>query len=146
MSLQNPAQKMSKSDPDENATVFLTDSDKAIEKKLKRAVTDSGSEIRFDEALKPGVSNLLTIQSALLDKPIAELVAGYAGKQYGHLKVDTAGIVAAKLGPIRDRVDELMRDRGELDRILRSGAEKARARARVTLDRVYERIGFVSSR
>jgi tryptophanyl-tRNA synthetase len=146
MSLQNPEQKMSKSDADENATIFLDDTDKAIEKKLKRAVTDSGTEIAFDEAAKPGVSNLLTIQSALLGKPVPEIVASYAGKQYGHLKVDTAQIVAGTIGPLRDRAAELMKDKGELDRILKQGAETARARARATLSKVYERLGFLPGR
>jgi tryptophanyl-tRNA synthetase len=146
MSLQVPTQKMSKSDPDEQATIFLDDEDKVIEKKLKRAVTDSGSEISFSEAEKPGVSNLLSIQAALTGESIEQRVASYAGKQYGHLKVETAAIVAEKIGPIRDRVNELMKDKGELDRILQRGADRARERAQVTLARVYDRIGFLPGR
>jgi tryptophanyl-tRNA synthetase len=145
MSLQDPTAKMSKSDPDPNGSVFLSDTNDQIIKKLKRAVTDSGSEITFDDS-KPGVKNLLTIQSALTGKPIAELVASYAGKQYGHLKLETAEIVASVVGPIRDRAAELMKDRGELDKILRRGADQASARAQKTLDEVYRRVGFIARR
>ena len=115
MSLQDPSAKMSKSDADPNASVFLSDTNDQIIKKLKRAVTDSGSEITYDDS-KPGVKNLLTIQSALTGKSTADLVASYSGKQYGHLKVDTAEIVASVIGPIRDRATEFMKDRAELDR------------------------------
>ncbi len=146
MSLQDPTQKMSKSDPDLNATVFLDDTDDQIRKKLKRAVTDSGSEIQFDIAQKPGVSNLLSIQSAITGKTIETLVGEYAGKQYGHLKVDTAEIVAQKVGPLRQEVEKLMADRTYLDSILKSGAERARQRAQLTLQRIYDRVGFLPGR
>jgi tryptophanyl-tRNA synthetase len=142
LSLQDPTSKMSKSDPDPNATIFLTDSDDVIKKKLKRAVTDSGTEITFEDS-KPGVKNLLTIQSAITGKSSAELVAAYAGKMYGHLKADTADIVAAAVAPIRTEVDRLLGDKAYLDGILRKGAERARSRARPLLDEVYRRIGFV---
>lgn len=142
MSLQNPESKMSKSDPDPNATLFLTDSNDVIIKKVKRAITDSGSEITYDES-KPGVRNLLSIQSALTGKTPEELVASYAGKQYGHLKVETAEIVASAIAPLRTQVETLMGDKGELDRILKRGAERARARAEVTLSRVYDTLGFL---
>ncbi|MGK5089747.1 tryptophan--tRNA ligase [Bdellovibrionota bacterium FG-2] len=142
-SLQNPTQKMSKSDPDPNASIFLTDSDDVILKKLKRAVTDSGSEITFDEESKPGVSNLLTIQSAITGKSMSELVNSYAGKQYGHLKLDTAAVITETLAPLRGKTDLLLKDLGYLNSVLKEGAEKARARAHVTLERVYERVGFI---
>jgi len=142
MSLQDARAKMSKSDPDPNATVFLTDSDDAILKKIKRAVTDSGSEITLSDD-KPGVKNLLTIQSALTGKSFPELVASYVGKQYGHLKVETAEIVVQTVKPIRERVTQLLSDRGELDRLLAKGADHARTRARPTLEKVYDRLGFV---
>jgi tryptophanyl-tRNA synthetase len=143
MSLQNPAAKMSKSDSDPNASVFLNDTDDAIRKKLKRAVTDSGAEITFDATNKPGVSNLLTIQSALTGRPIAEIVAAYAGKQYGHLKVDTAEIVVQTLKPMRDKADQLLRDMTYLDGLLKHGAERAAERAEKTLELVYDRVGFI---
>ncbi len=142
MSLQEPTKKMSKSDSDPKATIFLTDTNKQIEKKIKSAVTDSGSEISYDEG-KPGVHNLLQIQSALTGVSPQELAAGYVGKMYGHLKVDTAEIVVNALAPIRDEAARLMADREELDRLLRVGAEKARERARKTLSSVYDAVGFV---
>jgi tryptophanyl-tRNA synthetase len=142
MSLQNPDQKMSKSDPDLNATVFLTDPDSVILKKVKRAVTDSGSEITWSDD-KPGIKNLLTIQSCLTGKPVSELVESYQGKQYGHLKVDTADIIVAAISPIRTEAERMLQDRGELERILAQGAERARARAHQTMTRVADRLGFV---
>jgi tryptophanyl-tRNA synthetase len=142
MSLQDPATKMSKSDPDPNATLFLSDSDDVIRKKVKRAVTDSGAEIRPGDD-KPGVTNLLTIQSALTGKSIAELVAAYAGKQYGHLKADTAEICIDAIAPIRGKADELLEDMTYLGRVLKEGAVHARSRARQTVDRVSERVGFI---
>jgi tryptophanyl-tRNA synthetase len=145
MSLQNPESKMSKSDPDVNATLFLDETDDQIRKKLKRAITDSGSEIT-DENSKPGVQNLLNIQSALTGKPVAELVQSYAGKMYGHLKVDTAELVVEKIGPIRNRTNELMQDKTHLDALLKRGAERARQRAQKTLSRVYDRLGFLPGR
>lgn len=145
MSLQDPTAKMSKSDSDLNATIFLNDSDDVIRKKLKRAVTDSGSEITLDDA-KPGIKNLIMIQAAITGKKPDEIVASYAGKMYGHLKVETGDIVAAAVGPIRDRVREILTDPGYLDGILKRGAERARERAEPTLRKVYERVGFIPRR
>jgi tryptophanyl-tRNA synthetase len=144
MSLQNPSAKMSKSDPDPTSTIYIADTDDAIRKKLKRAVTDSGSEITSDDA-KPGVKNLLTIQAALTGKKIDDLVAGYAGKMYGHLKADTAEIVIQHVGPVRDRALKLLADRAYLDVVLKKGAERASERAAKTLARVYERVGFIAN-
>lgn len=145
MSLQDPTAKMSKSDPDANATIFLDESDDSIRKKLKRAVTDSGTEITFEDS-KPGVQNLLSIQSALTGKSVSDLVASYAGKMYGHLKVDTAELVAQTVGPIRDKTEALMKDRTYLDSILHRGADRARERAQKTLQRVYDRMGLIPGR
>jgi len=143
MDLQIPTSKMSKSAVNEGGSIFLNDSPKEIEKKFKRAVTDSGSDIHFDPEQKPGVSNLLSIQSAIRGMSIEQLVASYQGKQYGHLKVDTAAIVIEELRPIQERTEELLRDRGELGKILRKSAEKAATHAEQTLKRVYERVGFI---
>lgn len=143
MSLQDPQAKMSKSDPDPNAAVYLTDSDDTIRKKLKRAVTDSGSEIAHDDS-KPGIKNLLEIQAACSNQDPKALAAAYAssGKQYGHLKLETAEAIVARIGPIRDEATRIMNDRAELDRILKQGADRARERAQSTLKRVYEAVGF----
>ncbi|MGK5082141.1 tryptophan--tRNA ligase [Bdellovibrionota bacterium FG-1] len=146
MSLQVPTQKMSKSDPDLNATIFLDDTDALIRKKFKRAITDSGSEIRYAEEAQPGVSNLLSIQSALTGKTVETLVGEYAGKQYGHLKVDTAELVIASVSPLRQKVEDLMQDKAQLDAVLHQGAERAREKARKTLAVVYDRIGLLPGR
>ncbi len=145
MSLQEPTAKMSKSDPNPKATVFLTDTNKQIEKKIKGAVTDSGSEVTYEES-KPGIVNLINIQSALTGRAPEEVVADYAGKMYGHLKVDTAEIVVQYLAPVRDEAQRLMDDRSELERVLEAGARKARTRAQETLANVYDALGFVPAR
>jgi len=145
MSLQDPTSKMSKSDPDSNSAIYLTDSDDKIRNKLKRAVTDSGSEITGDES-QLGVSNLIHIQAAITGQSPAEIVAQYLGKKYGHLKQDTAEITVAALQPIRDRTEELVADKGYLNSLLKQGALKAQIRAEKTLEIVYERIGFVKGR
>jgi tryptophanyl-tRNA synthetase len=145
MSLQNPEQKMSKSDADPNASVFLNDSDDVIMKKLKRAVTDSGSEIRYQDS-QPGVKNLLEIQSAITGKKPSELEASYVGKQYGHLKIETAEIISQAVKPIREKTEELLKDLSYLDKILKKGAEEAKKIARPTLEKVYDRMGLIHGR
>jgi tryptophanyl-tRNA synthetase len=142
MSLQNPESKMSKSDPDPNATIFILDEPDTIVKKLKKAVTDSGSEIT-DADDKPGVRNLLSIQSALSGKPVAEIVASYIGKQYGHLKLGTAEMIVETLRPIRTKALELLSERNEIDAVLKVGADKANAKAAPMMTQVYDRLGFV---
>jgi tryptophanyl-tRNA synthetase len=142
MSLQDPTLKMSKSDPDPNSAIYLNDTDEQIQKKLRRAVTDSGSEITFED-IKPGIKNLLTIQAALTGKSTDAIVASYAGKQYGHLKVETAEIVISALKPIREKTNELLRDIAYLNSVLKNGAERASERAQKTLALVYDRLGFI---
>lgn len=141
--LQEPRSKMSGSNPNHAGVVDLSDSAKTITKKIKSAVTDSESEIRYDPESKPGVSNLLAIYSASTGKAVDEIVADYEGKQYGHLKVDLAEIVADLVSTMNERNQELLDDRAELDRILAAGAERAREVASTTLERVYDRSGFV---
>ncbi len=141
--LQNPTAKMSKSAETEAGLINLLDDPKRSAKKIRSAVTDSEAEIRFDREAKPGVSNLLTIQAALTGASIDDLVAGYAGKQYGHLKVDTAEALSAFVTPLRGRVEEILADRPALDAVLAAGAAKARETAAATLADVYDKIGFV---
>jgi len=143
MDLQNPTQKMGKSDSTEGGAVFLTDTDKEIEKKFKRAVTDSETEIRYDKEKKPGVSNLLEIQSVLTGKKIEALVQSYQGKQYGHLKMDTAQIAIETIKPIREKTLVYLSDRPELDRLMLAAANQAEEVAQKTLHRVYHCIGLV---
>jgi tryptophanyl-tRNA synthetase len=140
--LQVPTAKMSKSASSPSGIVELLDEPKVSAKKIRSAVTDSGSEIRFDEAEKPGVSNLLTIYSALTERSIDDLVKEYDGRGYGDLKGDLADIVVELVTPFRNRTLELLDDTAQLDAILDAGAEKARAVAERTLADVYERVGF----
>ncbi|MGA0209860.1 MAG: tryptophan--tRNA ligase [Candidatus Nanopelagicales bacterium] len=139
--LQDPGAKMSKSSP--AGCIFLLDEDSTTIKKIKSAVTDSGREIVFDFDVKPGVSNLLTMQQAILQQPMEQIVANYAERGYGDLKKDTAEIVVEAIAPVRERTREFLADPAELQRIMHGGADKARAVAGVTLASVYDKVGFV---
>jgi tryptophanyl-tRNA synthetase len=141
--LQNPTAKMSGSATSHSGVVNLTDDPKRAAKKIRSAVTDSGTDIRFDPADKPGISNLLTIYSALTDRDVASIEAEFAGQQYGHFKVALGDIVAEFVEGFGARTRDLLDDRAELDRILAAGAEQARAVASTTLAAVYDRSGFV---
>ncbi|PIE32447.1 MAG: tryptophan--tRNA ligase [Ilumatobacter coccineus] len=141
MDLQDPTSKMSKSSASQSGVVGLLDDPKAITKKFKRAVTDSDTEVRYDVAAKPGVSNLLDIHAAATGRTPQEIAADYT--QYGRLKVDTADAVVAMLEPIQARYHDLIADRGELARLLSVGADKARSVASVTVKRAYDAIGLI---
>ena len=143
--LQNPVAKMSKSAESPNGLLNLLDTDKQIAKKIKSAVTDDGSEIRFDRETKPGVSNLLAIYAELADRPTDQLEAEYQGMMYGHLKVDLAELAVTSIGPVRDRALQLLEDPAELDALLAKGAAKARSVAAETLKDVYSKVGFLPS-
>lgn len=144
MSLQNPTKKMSKSDSNANSFVSLLDPPSVIQKKLKRAVTDSGTEIRFDVENKPGVSNLLTIHSAFSGQTIEQLEEHFTGKMYGHLKVECAEVIIEGLKPIQQRYTELMTDKKQLENILADGANEAFRRARKTMSKVYKKVGLLA--
>ncbi len=143
MSLQDPSKKMSKSDENEKNYVSIIDDAKKIEKKIKSAATDSGTEIKFDVENKPGVANLLTIYSVLSGKTVAQLESDYIGKMYGHLKVDLAELVVSTLKPVKEKYDDLMKNRDHLDSLMKSGAERAQVRAQKTLRSAYDAIGLV---
>jgi tryptophanyl-tRNA synthetase len=115
-------------------------------KKIRSAVTDSEREIRYDPDAKPGVSNLLTIQSAVTGVDVDTLVQGYAGRGYGDLKKDTAEAVVEFVTPIKSRVDELLTDPAELEGVLAVGAARAEEITAKTVDRVYDRLGFLPRR
>jgi len=142
--LQNPTAKMSKTSP--TGTIDLLADPKVTAKRVRSAVTDTGREIRFDEAEKPGVSNLLSIYSALDGRSIEQLESDYDGKGYGDLKKDLAEVVVGVVGPLRERAMELLEDPAELDRILAEGAERVRPIAAATLARVYDRVGLLARR
>jgi tryptophanyl-tRNA synthetase len=142
-SLADPSKKMSKSDENLNASIFLLDDPDTIVKKMKKAVTDSGTEITFDET-RPAINNLLTIYRLLTDKSPEECEADFAGKGYGHFKSELADVVVEFLKPFQQRVKDF--DDAELGKILSQGAEKAQAIAGETLKTVYERMGIVGAR
>ncbi len=141
MDLQDPSSKMSKSAASDAGIVHLLDPPAAVLKKFKRAVTDSGSEVYYDRAAKPGVSNLLDILAACTGGDPITLADGFT--QYGALKTTTAEAVIALLEPVQTRYAQLMDDRAELARLLRIGAEKARTVASATHRRATEAIGFL---
>lgn len=143
MSLQDPERKMSKSDDNRKNFVSIIDDAKEIEKKIKGAATDSGTEIKFDLENKPGLSNLMTIYSVLSGKTAQQLEIDYAGKMYGHLKVDLAGVVVDTLRPVKEKYDDLMKNRDYLDELMKAGADRARERSKATLDNVYKTVGLV---
>ena len=141
--LQDPTAKMSKSAASDAGLISLLDDPAVTAKKIRSAVTDSEREIRYDPEAKPGVSNLLTIQSAVTGTDVDKLVEGYAGRGYGDLKKDTADAVVEFVAPIKTRVDDLLTDTTELEGILAAGATRANEVSAKTLKRVYERLGFL---
>lgn len=143
MSLLEPEKKMSKSDDNSGNYIALLDDPKSILKKVKRAVTDTDTSIRYDRDNKPGVSNLLTLLSGASGKSISELELAYEGKGYGHLKTDTGEAIVALLEPIQTEFHRLRDDETELARIMKQGADKARERANRTLTQVKNAMGLV---
>jgi tryptophanyl-tRNA synthetase len=121
------------------------DDSAAVVKKIKSAVTDTDGVIKFDRESKPGISNLLGIHSAISGESIASLEARFEGAGYGALKGEVADVVVSAIEPIRNRTEELLSDPAELDRLLASGAARAKEIASKTLAEVYDRIGFLSS-
>jgi tryptophanyl-tRNA synthetase len=139
MSLSNPLKKMSKSDDDPNSRIMLMDDADTVQRKFKRAVTDSGTEIRFDES-RPAINNLLEIYHLMTGQSQAEIENHFAGKGYAQLKGDLAEATITFLAPIQQRVREITDE--QLDSILDAGREKASRIARATLAQVFERTGL----
>ena len=146
MALQDPAKKMSKSDDNRNNVIALLEDPKAAAKKIKRAVTDSEEppRVAYDLENKAGVSNLLDILAGVTGKTIPELEAEFEGKMYGHLKGAVAEAVSDMLTNIQERFNTFRNDEALLNKIMTEGADKAKARAQTTLDKVYEAIGFIA--
>lgn len=143
LDLQDPSAKMSKSLP--GGCVFLLDDERVILKKFKGAVTDSGREIVFDPQNKPGVSNLLSIISLVTQKSISDLENEFSGKGYGDLKQSAAeAVIEIVARPFKARVDELLKDKAQLAKLISNGAQKAEAVAASTLSKVHENLGFVN--
>jgi tryptophanyl-tRNA synthetase len=141
MDLQDPTSKMSKSAAADNGLIYMLDDNATIEKKFKRAVTDSDGIVAYDRENKAGISNLLDILSAATGTPIPQLVEQY--NQYGPLKKDTGDAVIAVIEPIRSRYNELMNDKGQLAQLLKIGNQRAREVAARTLDRTHKAIGLL---
>ncbi|WP_193609567.1 tryptophan--tRNA ligase [Nocardioides lijunqiniae] len=143
--LQNPTAKMSKSASSPAGIIEMLDEPRVSAKKIRSAVTDSESTIRFDPEEKPGISNLLTIFSALTGESVGELEEQYGGKGYGDLKSDLAEAAVEFVRPFRERTLELLDDQAHLTAVLKQGAEQANEVAEATLRDVYQRIGFVAA-
>lgn len=141
MSLQQPDAKMSKSDENENARIMLTDEPDAIIRKFKRAVTDSGSEIKAGEG-KSGIVNLMSIYGALTGKAFADIEREFEGKGYGDFKMAVGETVVDALRPVQEKYKEYIADRAQVDRILKDGAERAAVIANKTLTRVMRKVGL----
>mgnify|MGYP005841115379 FL=1 len=142
MSLQEPEHKMSKSDENQSATLFILDDPARLKKKIMSAVTDSGSEIVARED-KPGVSNLLHIYASMSGRSVAEIEASLKGAGYGTLKQEVADAVIAQLEPVQAKYKELIADKGYLESVLKAGAEAAQKRAYKVLGKAYRKAGFV---
>ena len=140
--LQEPTAKMSKS-LGPHGTIDLLEEPKVNAKRIRSAVTDTGREVVFDQEAKPGISNLLSIHSALSGRTVPELEARFQGRGYGDFKKELAEVVLDVLTPIRARAFDYLDDRAELDRVLADGADRAAAIAGPVLDRVHELVGFL---
>ena len=141
--LQNPGSKMSKSGDSPQGIVWLLDEPTVLAKKIKSSVTDTDNDVRFDPEQKPGISNLLSLLALSTQRTVEDVVGEFAGGGYGTLKTAVADAVVERLDPIRQRTQELLKDPGELDRILGAGADKAEARANATLARVQHALGLL---
>jgi tryptophanyl-tRNA synthetase len=142
MSLADPARKMSKSDANLNAFISMNDDTDTIIRKFKRAVTDSGSEIKFSPE-KPGISNLLCIYSAFTDKTIEQAEKEFDGLGYGDFKLRVGEAVASVIDPIRQEKNRILADKEYIDSVLANGAERAERIAYKTLAKVYKKVGLV---
>lgn len=144
--LQNPTAKMSKSAETEAGLLKILDDPAVTAKKVMRAVTDADGDVRFDREAKPGLTNLLTIYSVLAGRSVDDVVNEYSGRGYGDLKKGLAEVVTESFAPIRERTNELLADPAELDRILAKAADRASEVADATLAKVYDRIGFLTTK
>ncbi len=146
MSLSDPASKMSKSDKDPNGSVYLMEKPEDIQRKFKRAVTDSDTErcVRYDPEHKPGVANLMSIYSAVTGKSFDEIEREFEGKGYGAFKPAVGEAVVETLRPIREEAERILKDKAYLGSVYKAGAEKASYVANKTLRKVYKKVGFVA--
>jgi len=144
--LDNPTAKMGKSTSSPQGIVEVLEDPASIRRKIARAVTDSGTEVRADDEDKPGITNLLRIYSALTGESVPDLEGRYAGAGYGAFKKDVGEVVTAAFGPIRERTEQILADEAQLDKVLAHGAAHARKVASETMAVVRDRIGFLPAR
>ena len=142
MSLQDPSSKMSKSDKDENASIFIIEDEKATANKIKRAVTDSVGIINYSDE-QPGIKNLINIYSSLSSLSPQEIVKKYEGVGYGVFKEELAQVVVDGLRPIRNKYEEYRKDKDYLERVYRDGDERAAYLAEKTVRKVFKKMGFI---
>ena len=145
MSLQDPSKKMSKSDENPNASIYLMDDGNVIRKKFKRAVTDSDAEVRYDVENTPGISNLIDIYCATTGKSVTDVEKEFAGVGYGDFKGAVGDSVAGLLTPLQDRFAELKKDKEYLDRVIKANDEKAFYTSQKTLRKVKKKVGFTET-
>ena len=142
MSLQDPEKKMSKSDENLNNLIAILDPPDVIKKKIKRAVTDSGTEVRMDKS-RPGISNLVQLYSLITDSAVQDVELQFSGKMYSDFKTELGIITAEFLEPIQEKYNEISKEKAYLESVLAKGAENAFYRARKTLSKVYRKVGFI---
>ena len=143
MSLQSPDSKMSKSDPNQNGTLYIVDEPNVLAKKIMSAVTDSGGEVRFDPANKAGVSNLMGIMASLSGMSYTQIEDEFRGKGYGDFKKAVADVVVEKLAPVRERYLEISADKRLVEAAVKRGNEAAQRRVNKTMAKVYRKVGFL---
>ena len=143
MSLQSPDSKMSKSDPNQNGTLYITDEPNVLRKKIMSAVTDSDSCVRYDPAAKAGVSNLMSIMSAFTKKSFEEIEAEFAGKGYGDFKSAVADVVIDGLADVREKYKTFSADKSLIEAALKKGSQAAQRRVDRMMSKVYRKVGFM---
>ena len=143
MSLQDPTRKMSKSDENANGFILLMDKPEDIMRKFKRAVTDSDASIRMDWENKPGVSNMLQIYALATGQTVEQAQEAFAGKGYAEFKPAVGEAVVELLRPIREKTEDLLKNKDYLEQVYTEGAQRASYMARKTLDKVYRKVGFI---
>jgi tryptophanyl-tRNA synthetase len=143
MSLAEPTAKMSKSDPNQNAVVYILDKKDDVMRKFRKAVTDSDAEVRYSED-KPGVSNLMTIYRAFTGKSYEDIESEFAGRGYGDFKLAVGEACADGLAGVRGEFDRLIADKAYLESVMKAGADEASYYARKIMSKVRRKIGFVN--
>ena len=146
MSLQTPDSKMSKSDPNQNGTIYIIDDADTLRRKIMSAVTDSDTAVRYDVENKPGISNLMNIMSSLGGMSLSEIEDNFAGKNYGEFKKAVADVVVEALSPVREKYNALITDKDALNKVLADGACAAQRRADRIMSKVRRKVGFVDTR